>query len=477
MTKSFCKNFNAIILLYFAAHTVIRSCVGGNLERDEAEMIIMAQGFHLGYGPQLPLYNWLQAISFCLFGTNTFALTIVKNLLLATFYIALFDALKRLLPDRLALFGTLGAFLLPNMFWESQRAGTHSIALFATMAICLNILSRLIVRPKKGHWAALGLAIAAGGLSKYNFWLFAGTLGLGALSIRHLRSAIFRPQMVLSIAIASLLLAAPYFWSVTHPNLSLASSHKLHSPEAGPFAGLLAFSEQSFLALIFPVIVLGMARVITRVPAHSTQNSPFPAGQIVQWLLLTGLIGMAVSGSLASALNTQSFQARWLLPSYIPISIAMFIWALGKSGERAEAFILLVTVAVASLTLTAMAANRLSGTTGNALDMERLAKAIEDSAPKTQAITMFGKTYFYTGNLALIRPDWDAPSPGTAPLKAPHNFVLMETQNDEDARTLLTSMGFPTPIDLTGIRYYTASIPYRSSAKPPRLVPFALLER
>ncbi|WP_198403518.1 glycosyltransferase family 39 protein [Celeribacter ethanolicus] len=97
-------------------------------------MIIMAQGFHLGYGPQLPLYNWLQAISFCLFGTNTFALTIVKNLLLATFYIALFDALKRLLPDRLALFGTLGAFLLPNMFWESQRAGTHSIALFATMA-------------------------------------------------------------------------------------------------------------------------------------------------------------------------------------------------------------------------------------------------------------------------------------------------------------------------------------------------------
>ncbi len=69
-----------LIAAYFAAQTALRTALGGSFEVDEAEMIVMAQDFQLGYGPQLPLYNWLQAAAFRLFGVGTLARAALKHL-------------------------------------------------------------------------------------------------------------------------------------------------------------------------------------------------------------------------------------------------------------------------------------------------------------------------------------------------------------------------------------------------------------
>ncbi|AJE46013.1 glycosyltransferase family 39 protein [Celeribacter indicus] len=473
MTDYVVKHFNSLVILYFVAHTAIRSIVGGNLERDEAEMILMAGEFHLGYGPQLPLYNWAQTISFALFGTNTFALVIVKSLFLGTFYIALFDGMKRLVPNRIALFGTLGAFLLPNIFWESQRAGTHSIALLATMSVYLNLLARLIDDPRKWHWAALGVAIAAGGLSKYNFWIFSITLGLSALCIRDYRSAIWCRNLFISAAVAAVLLAAPYSWSITHPDLSLAASHKLYSEATSSFAGLYPFLEQSFLALVFPVAILSF-KFMTDRPA---QKRSYDVEKATRWLFGAGLLGILLCGFLAFLFKTQSFQARWLLPSYVPVSVAMFIWSMEKARPRSETAILLVSAAIAALTLTGMAANRLSGTTGNALDMEHLARIIEQASPAAHDITLLGSNYFYTGNLARIRPHWRVKPPlESAEPNVSGTLVMMNVGNDPEARSLLSSLGISELIERHAIQFHAAGIPYRAPAQPPREVTFATME-
>ena len=60
------KKPNLIILLgaYLLASLLIRVIISGGLELDESEQVILAQAFQWGYGPQPPLYTWLQSVFF-----------------------------------------------------------------------------------------------------------------------------------------------------------------------------------------------------------------------------------------------------------------------------------------------------------------------------------------------------------------------------------------------------------------------------
>src|SRR5262245_33965904 len=64
---------------YFAGHVVLRLLLSNSLVFDESEQVLMSQAWRLGYGPQPPLYTWLQTAVFSVLGVNVFALTIVKN--------------------------------------------------------------------------------------------------------------------------------------------------------------------------------------------------------------------------------------------------------------------------------------------------------------------------------------------------------------------------------------------------------------
>ena len=64
---------------YFALQVVLRIWIGTGLQLDEADLVMRAQEFRWGYGPQLPLFNWLQFLTFKLIGVNVAALAIAKN--------------------------------------------------------------------------------------------------------------------------------------------------------------------------------------------------------------------------------------------------------------------------------------------------------------------------------------------------------------------------------------------------------------
>lgn len=220
-----------IIAVYFAAHTVLRTALGGAFEVDEAEMFVLAQDYRLGYGPQAPLYNWLQATAFHIFGANTFAVSVTKNLLLFATYTLFFDGLRRLIPSRLAIFGTLALLLLPNLSWEGQRAGSHTIAMLAVMAATFNVMARRIEAPEqRWHAVALGITLGLGGIAKYNFWLFPLTLLLSAATLPQLRQALIRRDLWLSVLIAIPILTLPVGWMILHPDQTLASTYKFHKP-------------------------------------------------------------------------------------------------------------------------------------------------------------------------------------------------------------------------------------------------------
>src|SRR5436190_22437 len=83
--------------IYFALHVLTRSLISQSLQIDEAEQLIFTQDWALGYGSQPPLYTWIQKIFFSVFGLNVFGLSLLKNLLLWTFYAYFFLSAREIL--------------------------------------------------------------------------------------------------------------------------------------------------------------------------------------------------------------------------------------------------------------------------------------------------------------------------------------------------------------------------------------------
>ena len=121
--------FLALSGLYFLLQAAQRTWLGGALEVDEAEMLLMAQGFAWGYGPQLPLYNWAQVAAFWMFGPGTAGLAFLKDAVLWLAGAGMWFAMRAAFGSgRNAAAAALSLAFLPNILWEFQRASTHSVA-------------------------------------------------------------------------------------------------------------------------------------------------------------------------------------------------------------------------------------------------------------------------------------------------------------------------------------------------------------
>src|SRR5512133_574724 len=74
--------FVLCLALLFGGHAVLRTVLSPTANLDEAEQLMLTQDWALGYGPQPPLYTWLQACVFQVFGVSIFSLAVLKNGLL-----------------------------------------------------------------------------------------------------------------------------------------------------------------------------------------------------------------------------------------------------------------------------------------------------------------------------------------------------------------------------------------------------------
>src|SRR5512137_939810 len=116
------RRFFLFLILYLACHLLLRVLVTGNAELDEAEQVVWGQQFALGYGAELPLYTWLQAIFFSLFGTNIFAVSLLRSLLLFVLYLFTYlNALEITESRRCAIAAAASLVLIPLISWEAQR--------------------------------------------------------------------------------------------------------------------------------------------------------------------------------------------------------------------------------------------------------------------------------------------------------------------------------------------------------------------
>lgn len=394
--------FLAAVTLYFAAQLALRLILGGALETDEAEMMVMTPGLRLGYGPQLPLYNWLQVLLFEVFGRSLFALAFLKNLLLWGTYVLLFLGFRLWVPAGHAALAALSVYLVPDIAWEAQRATTHSNMLLLTLAATLAAFLWVLKSGRVAAWLALGLALAAGGLAKYNYWLLPLGLGLAALSLPALRPRLLTPRALIAPGLAAVLLILPYRWMLTHPALAFSSTGKLAMEEGGggpSLAGLGPLAE-GFAALAgLPLLVAGGLALGFR--ARGVVGAP---GHLRPLLTRAALIMMAAIAAGVVAAGVGHITPRWLLPPFVTVVPALYLALTPRLRPRGGVAFGGVLAVLAVLVLAGLAYDRYKPGARRDVDFSALPARLE--AVADMAKTPVVAEFYSAGNLARLRPGW-----------------------------------------------------------------------
>ena len=411
-------NWPLLICGYFAVQVVWRRLLGGGLALDEAEILLWSRNLAWGYGPQPPLYSWLQWGFLQIVPDPLLALALLKNMLLAATYLAVWRLLRAAYPDRIAGPAALALFLVPQISWDSQRDLTHSV-LATTLAAGAALAFWTRTLPgRPGGWILLGGLTGLGLLAKPNFLIVPLALVLAAASAAETRGRLAITGLLLAAVTAAAVVAMPLHWALTHPDLAFASVRKLQiDGGVGLVAaaeGLLRFARALLKILILPALVLGAIRWRNRRIAVPASWTPLD-----RLLLPAIVIGAAIAAAGVLAGGVTQVRPVWLLPVVClaaPLAAARLLVVAGPASARA----LLRTLAVLAVVVFVALAIRIRyGEPGNpALNRAPVAEVADMLAARfPDADRIVAAPAWLAGSLVYVRPELpvvSAETPGAA---------------------------------------------------------------
>ncbi len=310
---------------YVAAQVIARVLTGPSLELDEAEALVFGQRLAWGYGPQPPLYFWLQWAFRQALGDTVLALAALKALLLGSILLLTFELMRRAVPTEAAGAATLSLSLLPQVVWESQRALTNSVLALALAVAAALLFLQLLERGRRRDHVAWGAVMGLAVLGKANAAVWVLGLVLAAALLPAWRSRLRPSHLGLAALAATAVLAGPLAWMLANPDLAFGSVDKFEM-EAGSLAGARGLGTLALAALSFNglgLIAVGLAWTFGRAPGATPGATP-----------ALGLLATAVGVSLALvavgvlASGTTEVRDRWLMPlswALVPAAVA-WVW-------------------------------------------------------------------------------------------------------------------------------------------------------
>ncbi|MDO5625384.1 MAG: glycosyltransferase family 39 protein [Pseudomonadota bacterium] len=300
---------------------------------DQAEQVVWSQTLAWGYGPQPPLYTWVQWAVNQVLGPTVLALALVKFTLMGLTFVFMALAARQVLPARTAWLAALGMWWLPGMGWQVLRDLTHTVLLTCAVAATWWLLLRQVRAPRPAGFAWLGLALGVGVLSKYSYVLFAACALVAALSLPAPRRALCSRGWWLAPLVAAALVAPHALWVLEHWQLASGSTlDKLRPPDAASgWRGMLAGLKD--LAVLLALVALPWALMAVwafglrawRTAAPDTPDTRPPPWA---WPLLARYLLLVVAGLLAMVLlgRVSSFNGRWLHPLACVAPLAALVW-------------------------------------------------------------------------------------------------------------------------------------------------------
>lgn len=323
--------FLGLAAAYFAAQTLLRIFSATSLSLDEAEMLVVTQGFAFGYGgSQPPLYGWLMLIAFKLFGIGIPALAIVKNLLLFVIFTLMFFAGRIVLGSDWKAAVTSAALLtIPQVGWKAQFDLTHSVLALLIAALTFYVFLRVLRSGRVIDYLLLGVCFALGVMSKYNYAVFAAALLAGAVTIPSFRARVFSPWILAAFGVGLILLLPHLHWIWSHPAGAFARVSKLGiATELNVFSAS-GLSLLSFMKTLTGCVALAIAlfAAIAFFPPRQTAAPASDSGwpDAKQLVLRVLVLSLAFALMLIVAARSTSLRDHWFMPLVMLLPMALFI--------------------------------------------------------------------------------------------------------------------------------------------------------
>ncbi len=399
----------ALICGWFVLQVIYRMLIGGALGLDEAQAVLEARELAWGYGPQPPLYMWLQWGLFRIVPDPVLALALLKNALLAGTCLAVWFLLRTAHLPRVAGPATLALMLVPQFAWESQRALTHSVLATCLAALtCLVFVTRTLPG-KRGGWLLFGVLAGLGMIAKFNFAFVPPALLLAALSMKEFRGGLRPGGILVAGIVAALVTALPLRWMLTAPDLATGSRGKLDIVETAGFDPLVAaqglgatlLAAALFLAL--PLAVTGFLHFRHRGTKRAAGRRLPPLDRFLWRVAVIGLVLVAVVVVASGATNVKD---RWMQPVLFAVAPLLALWLIARAGDPARRGLLRAVGFAAALVLVMLPIEALYGLPGSpsrrAAPLDGLVPRLEAAFP--DAGVMVADKEWLAGNLALQRP-------------------------------------------------------------------------
>ena len=342
----------ALLVLWAGFHALLRLALSSALTADDAREAVLAQSLQWGYqARQPPLYNWLAWLAFRLAGPGLLALTLLKyGILVLAFWLVYLIARRILADPRLATIGAFSFLLIVPISWTIHESLTHSVAVLAACAGTAYALIRLEQAPSMGRYAALGLALGLGLLSKFTYVVSLAGLGLAGLTVDRYRARLAHPRILVAGTVAAALVLPFALWFVgeRHDLARLyASEVRIGNGDdwlvtAGAGLAYVARIAAYYLAPLGAVLAACVPVVYRRVPPATAGP---PGGRLLGWLLVW-VLGLLGAAALAGSLGFLKF--RWLIPAFC-LAPLYALWRLerhgGPSGRQVRALTAVLMIA------------------------------------------------------------------------------------------------------------------------------------
>jgi 4-amino-4-deoxy-L-arabinose transferase-like glycosyltransferase len=357
MERNDVQRIVAALGIYFLLHLGIRLIFYSSPELDEAEQLLLAQQLSFGYGSQPPLYTWLVAGLFKLFGVSIFCLALLKNTLLFSTYLLTYHAARGFGYDRTqSVVAMLSLLFIPQIAWESQRDLTHSVLAVTLVAATIVSLLKAKREPSTHNYLLLGLCWGAGFLAKYNYAVFWGSLVIASLTITEYRSLLLRRRAVYAFGMMLTVVAPHAIWAATHiPALMSSSSKFKQAVHKSYVASVLKGTSSLLLAAVAfagPLLLIYGLLWYRRRRDQLRQSS---SSQSPALLLRCVLISLLICLLMVLVFRVTAFKDRWMQPIlfFLPLVLMPFVGTV-LATHKAR-IVRLLALFVACLTLTGMA--------------------------------------------------------------------------------------------------------------------------
>ena len=351
--------FLGVLTLYFGLHILLRIFISHTLDYDEAEQAMLAQWLLPGYTEQPPLYTWLQYGMFQIIGRNLLAVSILKNLLLFLTYLFVFLAAQILLKNnRSAILATISMLLIPQIGWESQRDMTHTLLVVCAASATLWQGLRLLKNTGWVQYAILGIILSVGVLAKTNFLIFALIFALTLATFQEGRRVVFCRKILLSLAIAFILVSPYLTWVYHHQDILFSTTNKFkQGREHFYILGPLSLVRSSFLFLA-PLLLVFLFIFPSCIKNSTAFTHDFHSRLLGRYMLIVfGVVLMIVL-----LFQVTYVKDRWLQPLLFVVPIFLFsrIADADLTARRFKAYCSIVSVVAlaiyATFTIRAVAA-------------------------------------------------------------------------------------------------------------------------